>query len=120
MPIGATISPKALMPGISGYLETVERVFQTWELARGELQIHGRKVDPSAIRRTMLLTVEGERDDICSIGQTMAAHDLSSGLSPHLKNHHLQAGVGHYGVFSGRRWKTQVYPVLRSMIAARE
>ncbi len=102
------------------YLETVEKVFQTQDLARGVLQIHGRTVDPSAIRKTMLLTVEGERDDICSIGQTMAAHDLCSGLSPMLKHHHLQAGVGHYGVFSGRRWKTQVYPVLRSMIAARE
>ena len=65
------------------YLETVEKVFQTQDLARGVLQIHGRTVDPSAIRKTMLLTVEGERDDICSIGQTMAAHDLCSGLSPH-------------------------------------
>jgi len=102
------------------YLETVEKVFQTQELARGVLEVHGRRVDPSAIRRTMLLTVEGERDDICSIGQTMAAHDLCSGLSPHLKHHHLQPGVGHYGVFSGRRWQTQVYPVLRSLIAARE
>jgi poly(3-hydroxybutyrate) depolymerase len=102
------------------YLETVEKVFQTQELARGVLEIHGRRVDPSAIRRTMLLTVEGERDDICSIGQTMAAHDLCSGLSPHLKHHHLQPGVGHYGVFSGRRWQTQVYPLMRSLIAARE
>jgi len=102
------------------YIETVERVFQTADLARGVLEIHGETVDPSAITKTMLLTVEGERDDICSIGQTMAAHDLCKGLSPHLKHHHLQPGVGHYGVFSGRRWKTQVYPVVRSMIAARE
>ena len=102
------------------YLETVERVFQTQELAKGEMQIHGRKVDPGAITRTKLLTVEGERDDICSIGQTMAAHDLCSGLNPYLKSHHLQAGVGHYGVFSGRRWETQVYPRVRSMIASRE
>ena len=79
-----------------------------------------RRSTPRAITKTMLLTVEGERDDICSIGQTMAAHDLCSGLSPHLKHHHLQPGVGHYGVFSGRRWETQVYPVVRSMIAARE
>ncbi len=102
------------------YLETVERVFQTQELAKSEMQIHGRKVDPGAITRTKLLTVEGERDDICSIGQTMAAHDLCSGLNPYLKSHHLQAGVGHYGVFSGRRWETQVYPQVRSMIASRE
>jgi len=102
------------------YLETVERVFQTWDLARGELRVHDRKVDPAAIDRTMLLTVEGERDDICSIGQTMAAHDLCSGLSPHMKQHHLQPNVGHYGVFSGRRWERQVYPRLRSVIASRE
>ncbi|MCD9623980.1 polyhydroxyalkanoate depolymerase [Rhabdothermincola salaria] len=102
------------------YLETVERVFQTWELARGELRVHDRPVDPAAIDRTLLLTVEGERDDICSIGQTMAAHDLCSGLSPHMKQHHLQPNVGHYGVFSGRRWERQVYPRLRSLIASRE
>jgi polyhydroxyalkanoate depolymerase len=102
------------------YLETVERVFQTCDLARGEMTIHGRKVDPGAITKTMLLTVEGERDDICSLGQTMAAHDLCSGLSPYLKHHHLQANVGHYGVFSGRRWRSQVYPVVRSVIASRE
>jgi poly(3-hydroxybutyrate) depolymerase len=102
------------------YLETVERVFQTWDLARGVLEVHGRKVDPGAISRTLLLTVEGERDDICSIGQTMAAHDLCSSLNPYLKQHHLQAGVGHYGVFSGRRWESQVYPVLRSAIASRQ
>ncbi len=102
------------------YLETVDRVFQNHELARGVLEIRGRKVDPSAITKTMLLTVEGERDDICSIGQTMAAHDLCSGLRPYLKRHHLQPGVGHYGVFSGRRWESQVYPMMRSVIAARD
>ena len=102
------------------YLETVQRVFQEWELARGVLEIHGRTVDPAAITRTTLLTIEGERDDICSMGQTMAAHDLCSGLSPHLKRHHLQPNVGHYGVFSGRRWESQVYPLVRAVIAARE
>jgi polyhydroxyalkanoate depolymerase len=102
------------------YLETVERVFQTWELARGELQVHGRKVDPGAITRTLLLTVEGERDDICSIGQTMAAQELCTGLNPYMKHHHLQPNVGHYGVFSGRRWESQVYPRIRSLIASRE
>ena len=58
----------------------------------------------------MLLTVEGEKDDICAIGQTVAAHDLCSGLRPYLKRHHMQAGVGHYGVFSGKRWEEQIYP----------
>src|SRR5262245_7333144 len=59
----------------------------------------------------MLLTVEGERDDICAVGQTVAAHDLCRKLRPYLKRHHMQAGVGHYGVFSGKRWENQVYPI---------
>ena len=100
------------------YIETVQRVFQEYHLARGVLEWHGRRVDPRAIRRTALLTVEGERDDICSVGQTVAAHDLCSGLRPYLKRHHLQAGVGHYGVFSGRRWASQIYPLLRNTILA--
>jgi len=100
------------------YLETVERVFQESHLPKGEMTFRGMPVKPQAIKRTMLLTVEGERDDICSIGQTSAAHELCSGLRPHLKRHHLQAGVGHYGVFSGRRWETQVYPQVRNSILA--
>jgi polyhydroxyalkanoate depolymerase len=60
--------------------------------------------------------VEGERDDICSIGQTVAAHDLCTGIRPYMKSHHVQVGVGHYGVFSGRRWQTQIYPRVREMI----
>ena len=100
------------------YLETVERVFQESHLPKGEMTFRGMPVKPRAIKRTMLLTVEGERDDICSIGQTSAAHELCSGLRPHLKRHHLQAGVGHYGVFSGRRWETQVYPQVRNSILA--
>ena len=60
--------------------------------------------------------MEGERDDICAIGQTMAALDLCSGMRPNLKQHHLQTGVGHYGVFSGRRWANEVYPRVREMI----
>jgi poly(3-hydroxybutyrate) depolymerase len=102
------------------FLETVDIVFQRALLARGELMHRGRKVDPRAIRHTALLTVEGERDDICGLGQTAAAHDLCSGLKPHMKRHHMQPGVGHYGVFSGRRWETQVYPILRNMILSME
>jgi polyhydroxyalkanoate depolymerase len=98
------------------YLETVAYVFQETRLAKGKLTFRGGRVDPKAIRRTMLLTVEGERDDICSIGQTAAAHELCTGLRPHLKRHHLQAGVGHYGVFAGRRWETQVYPQVKNTI----
>ena len=100
------------------YLETVAWVFQETRLAKGELTFRGARVEPRAIHRTMLLTVEGERDDICSIGQTAAAHELCSGLRPHLKRHHLQAGVGHYGVFAGRRWEAQVYPQVKNTILA--
>ena len=100
------------------YLETVEKVFQTYDLPRGELTVHGRKVNPAAIRKTALMTVEGERDDICSVGQTVAAQDLCTSIRPYLKTHHLQAGVGHYGVFSGSRWNTQIYPRVREAIHA--
>ena len=98
------------------YIETIDRIFHKAELATGEFTYRGRKVDCSAIRRTALLTVEGGRDDICSLGQTSAAHELCSSLRPHLKRHHLQANVGHYGVFSGRRWDNEIYPVVRNMI----
>jgi polyhydroxyalkanoate depolymerase len=98
------------------YLETVRIIFQEFALPLGKLEWHGNKVDPSAIRRTMLLTVEGERDDICAVGQTVAAHDLCSKLRPYLKRHHMQPGVGHYGVFSGRRWEGQIYPIFKNVI----
>jgi polyhydroxyalkanoate depolymerase len=98
------------------YLETVRLIFQEHALPLGELEWHGQRVDPTAIRKTMLLTVEGERDDICAVGQTVAAHDLCSKLRPYLKRHHMQAGVGHYGVFSGKRWETQIYPLLKNVI----
>jgi len=102
------------------YLETVEKVFQTFDLARGSLTWRGRPVRPEAIRRTWLFTVEGERDDICAVGQTVAAHDLCSGLRPYMKLHHVQKGVGHYGVFSGRRWKNEIYPRLRELVHGAE
>jgi poly(3-hydroxybutyrate) depolymerase len=98
------------------YLETVQLIFQDYALPLGKLEWHGQRVDPSAIRKTMLLTVEGERDDICAVGQTVAAHDLCSKLRPYLKRHHMQAGVGHYGVFSGSRWEKQIYPILKNVI----
>ncbi|MCH2242019.1 MAG: polyhydroxyalkanoate depolymerase [Aquabacterium sp.] len=98
------------------YLETIRRVFQDYDLARGTLTWRGNAVDPSAIRRTAIFTVEGERDDICSIGQTVAAQDLCSRVRPSMREHHMQAGVGHYGVFSGRRWRGEIYPRLRDMI----
>jgi polyhydroxyalkanoate depolymerase len=100
------------------YLETVSRVFQDHLLPKGELVWRGRRVDPGAIRRTALLTVEGERDDICSVGQTLAAHDLCRNIFVNRKRHHLQPGVGHYGVFNGRKWSTQIYPLVHNLILA--
>jgi poly(3-hydroxybutyrate) depolymerase len=100
------------------YLQTVERIFQKHELARGILVSRGRKVEPAAIRDTALLTVEGENDDICAIGQTSAAQGLCDGIPPGRRAHHLQKAVGHYGVFSGRRWASEVYPQVREIIAA--
>jgi poly(3-hydroxybutyrate) depolymerase len=98
------------------YLETVAKVFQTYDLPKGQLSYRGRTVNPAAIRRTALLTVEGERDDICATGQTLAAQDLCTSLRPYMRTHYVQAGVGHYGVFSGRRWQNQIYPVVRGVI----
>ena len=98
------------------YLETVDTVFQRHALPLGELTVMGRLVDPSAIRRTALLTVEGEKDDICAVGQTLAAQDMCDKLRPYLKTHHVQTGVGHYGVFNGQRWARQIYPRVRAVI----
>ncbi|AOY93159.1 poly(3-hydroxybutyrate) depolymerase [Cupriavidus sp. USMAA2-4] len=98
------------------YLETVDQVFQRFLLAQGELDVAGRRVQTGAIRRIPLLTIEGERDDICAIGQTMAAQDLCNSLPPYMRMHHVQTGVGHYGVFNGKRWEGQVYPLVRNHI----
>jgi len=100
------------------YLETVRLVFQEHALPRGRISFRGQKVEPHAIRRTMLLTVEGERDDICAVGQTTAAHELCAGVRPYMKRHHMQPGVGHYGVFSGKSWENQIFPILKNVILA--
>jgi polyhydroxyalkanoate depolymerase len=100
------------------YLETIDKVFQRYLLAKGELEIGGRRIDPAAIRDVALLTVEGERDNICGIGQTSAAHALCTSLRPAQRREHLAPGVGHYGVFSGSRWERETYPLLRTMILA--
>jgi polyhydroxyalkanoate depolymerase len=98
------------------YLETVRLIFQEHALPLGQLTYQNQKVEPAAIRRTMLFTVEGEKDDICAVGQTLAAHDLCVSLRPYRKRHHMQAGVGHYGVFSGRTWQHQIYPMVKNVI----
>jgi poly(3-hydroxybutyrate) depolymerase len=98
------------------FLETVQRIFMDHDLPRGELKYKGRLVKPELIKKTFLFTIEGERDDICGLGQTSAALDLCSGLRPVLKRQHVQTGVGHYGVFSGKRWTNEIYPLVREVI----
>jgi len=102
------------------YLETVRTVFQDHALPLGQLRFRGRVVRPEAIRRTAMLVVEGEKDDICSVGQAMAALDLCRSVPVTMKRHYLQTGVGHYGVFSGRRWREAIYPRVREMIQAHQ
>ncbi len=98
------------------YLQTVETVFVRHALPKGEMLHRGRPVRPQAIRNTALLTVEGERDDISGVGQTQAAHDLCSGLPERKKAHHLQLKVGHYGVFNGSRFRSEIQPRIAAFI----
>jgi polyhydroxyalkanoate depolymerase len=101
------------------YLETAGTIFKNHDLARGEMSTRGRRVNPAAIA-TALLTIEGENDELCPPGQTRAAHDLCTGIPTHRKRHLLQAGVGHYGVFSGTRFEREIYPVIREFVAAND
>ncbi len=98
------------------YLQTVERVFKNHDLARGTFTWRGQAVKPEAIRKTALLTVEGELDDISAPGQTRPALDLCRNLSDDMKQAHLQIGVGHYGIFNGRKWREFVLPVVRDFM----
>jgi poly(3-hydroxybutyrate) depolymerase len=100
------------------YLDTVRIVFQEHLLPRGLWDVAGERVDPSAIKGTALLTIEGELDDISGQGQTRAAHALCSSIAQQDRQHLTVEGAGHYGIFSGRRWRTQVYPQVRDFIAA--
>jgi polyhydroxyalkanoate depolymerase len=100
------------------YLDTLLRIFQRHDLARGRFEWHARRVDPAALVDVALLTVEGENDDISSPGQTVAAHALCTGIAAEGHHHHLEPNAGHYGVFSGRRWEHNVYPVIRETIRA--
>lgn len=100
------------------YLQTVDVVFQRHLLPKGQLMHRGSKVDPKAIKDTALLAIEGERDDISGIGQTKAALDISSGV-PHAKKKYFMAkGVGHYGIFNGRKWREKIAPVVEKFIAS--
>jgi poly(3-hydroxybutyrate) depolymerase len=98
------------------YLQTIDIVFQKYLLPKGELVHRGRPVRPQMIADVGLMTVEGENDDISGIGQTQAAHELCSGLPAALKEDYVQPGVGHYGVFNGRRFRDEIYPRVREFI----
>lgn len=98
------------------YLDTVDKVFQRHLLPKGELTWRDQKVDPSAITETALLTIEGELDDISAPGQTLAAHALCSNLAKSKQEHYLQKGVGHYGIFNGRRWREQIMPTISAFM----
>ena len=102
------------------YLDTIRRVFQTHELARGRMRWRGRPVRPEAIRDTALLAVEGERDASCPPGQTRAALDLCRDLGPEKKRHHVQPGARHDDLFEGPIWAAQVYPVVREVIRSND
>jgi len=99
------------------YLETVERVFQKHLLPRGELVVAGERVRPEAIKGSALFTIEGELDDISGNGQTEAAHGLTRGIPAKNKQHFEAKGVGHYGIFSGRKYREVIYPRIREFIA---
>ncbi len=92
------------------YMQTIEEVFVQHSLPKGNLIHAGQRIDLAAIRRTGLMTVEGERDDISGVGQTYAAQDLCVNLPETLKRHYLQLGVGHYGVFNGSRFRAEIAP----------
>jgi poly(3-hydroxybutyrate) depolymerase len=98
------------------YLQTVETVFQSHALPERTMRHRGRLIDCGAIKKTALLTIEGEKDDICGLGQTEAAHDLCTNIAIDERYHYVQPGVGHYGVFNGTRWRTEIQPRIRDMI----
>jgi poly(3-hydroxybutyrate) depolymerase len=100
------------------YLDTIRIVFKEHALPNGTWTVRGKKVRPAAIKDTALLTIEGELDDISGLGQTQAALDLCSGVPAARKQHLLAQGAGHYGIFSGRRWRESIYPVVRDFIRA--
>ncbi len=102
------------------YLDTIKTVFQDFALVNGTWKVRGELVRPQDIKHTALLTIEGELDDISGAGQTRAAHDLCTGVAASRKFHYDALGAGHYGIFSGRRWRESVYPQVRGFIASHQ
>jgi len=102
------------------YLQTIDVVFQSHALPKGEMLHRGRKVDPSAITDVAILAIEGERDDISGLGQTKAALTIADKLPAKMKKYHMAPEVGHYGIFNGSKWRTKIAPVLEQWIAAND
>ena len=98
------------------YLQTIEEVFHKHSLPKGEFFHNGQRVRPDAITKTAILAIEGELDDISGLGQTKAALDIATKLPDSKKRYHMQKGVGHYGIFNGRKWREQVRPVITNWI----
>lgn len=99
------------------YLQTIEEVFHKHSLPEGTFMHHERRVNPAAITKTAILAIEGELDDISGVGQTLASIEISTGLKQEMKKYHLQMGVGHYGIFNGRKWRELVRPVITDWIS---
>jgi len=102
------------------YLDTIRTVFQDFALVNGTWKVNGQLVRPQDIKTSALLTIEGELDDISGAGQTRAAHDLCTGVPKSRQFHYDAVGAGHYGIFSGRRWREKVYPTVRDFIASHQ
>lgn len=100
------------------YLDTIKTVFQEHALPRGEWKVRGQLVKPSDIQNVALFTIEGELDDISGVGQTRAAHKLCSSIPEDKKQHFEAPECGHYGIFSGRRWREMIYPKITEFIKA--
>ena len=98
------------------YLQTIETVFMEHRLPKGEMRHRGERVDPSQVKRVALMTVEGHKDDITGVGQTEAAQNLCARLPDSMRAHHLQEGVGHYGVFNGSRFRNEILPKVRDFV----
>ena len=104
----------------SFYLQTLQKVFMEHHIPTGQMEFRGEKVDFAAVTEVPLLTVEGANDHLCPPGQTEAAHDVFRGIPPEMRKNYIQEGVGHYGVFSGSKFQSGIYPVIRDFIAATE
>ena len=98
------------------FLETVKTVFQDRSLPEGRMMWHGRRIEPAAIARTALMTVEGEDDDVSAPGQTKAAHALCRNIPCGRRRHHVQLGAGHFGTFHGQPWRSRVFPLVRDFV----